>query len=220
MGDVDQVCGRLETHIKQRPDVRGEGKKTVDVDDTCAFLAVFQSGALGTFHAGMGRSFQRFEISGSEGTLIYEMPISALPIGRLFGCKGEGDPESIAIPQRMLVGLNSSDQGHASIWHFHLSGSPASFQGGCCGRTGEDAKLLRWNGSPTRHRRRRGISRSGGMGNGKIPGSANRAGQWKTPFATTRFKKATSYRLWRAAATGPVAMPENNQIVSNITLRF
>lgn len=87
IGEIKDVCGHLETFIKQRPllketddrlggvasDERGE----VTVDDASMFLALFENGTLGTFEAtrfATGRkNHNRFEVNGSRGSVIFNL---------------------------------------------------------------------------------------------------------------------------------------------------
>lgn len=84
VGEIDEVVGTSETFVKERPAegtsdgltaVAGEGKEAVDIDDATIFLARLKNGALGSFEAtrfASGRkNFNRIEINGSEGTLVF-----------------------------------------------------------------------------------------------------------------------------------------------------
>ncbi|MFN0207376.1 MAG: Gfo/Idh/MocA family protein [Planctomycetota bacterium] len=88
-GEITEVCGMMETFIKNRPLPAGEGelggaaKKTttkfgeVTVDDAALFLARFESGALGSFEAtrfAAGRkNHNTFEINGEKGSLVFDL---------------------------------------------------------------------------------------------------------------------------------------------------
>jgi len=84
VGEFDQVAGMSETFIKERatpaeeesPGAKVENEK-VTVDDATLFLARFKNGALGSFEAtrfATGRkNFQRIEINGSQGSLIFNL---------------------------------------------------------------------------------------------------------------------------------------------------
>jgi predicted dehydrogenase len=87
VGEIAEVCGMMETFIKERPQLaaiddrlggtaaaeRGE----VTVDDAAAFLARFENGALGTFEStrfALGRkNYNRFEINGSAGSVAFNL---------------------------------------------------------------------------------------------------------------------------------------------------
>ena len=84
VGNITEVVGELKTFVTERPaegassglsGSAGEGKEKVTVDDASLFLARFDSGAVGTFEAtrmAPGRkNFNRVEINGSKGTLVW-----------------------------------------------------------------------------------------------------------------------------------------------------
>ena len=84
VGGFSEVVGMNRTFIPERPvslgqsgltGVAGEEKGKVTVDDATLFLARFTNGAIGSFEAtrlAPGRkNFNRFEINGSEGTLVF-----------------------------------------------------------------------------------------------------------------------------------------------------
>jgi predicted dehydrogenase len=87
IGPMTEVCGMLDTFIKQRPvlaesDDRLGGKAgsemgEVTVDDSSIFLARFANGAVGTFEAtrlAPGRkNYNRWEINGSKGSIVFNM---------------------------------------------------------------------------------------------------------------------------------------------------
>lgn len=84
VGEIAEVVGMKKTFITERPAegtsdgltaVAGEGTEQVTVDDCSLFLAKFAGGAVGTFEAtrlAPGRkNFNRFEINGSAGSLVW-----------------------------------------------------------------------------------------------------------------------------------------------------
>lgn len=87
VGEISEVTGVLETFIKERPELSSSSglsgtadlsrKGPVTVDDASLFLARFESGALGSFEAtrlAPGRkNYNRFEINGSKGSLVFNM---------------------------------------------------------------------------------------------------------------------------------------------------
>lgn len=89
--EIDEVVGMKETFIKKRPkptigkqlntmltaDGTNETEMVdVTVEDACAFLAKFKGGALGTFEgtrfAGGRKNFNKIEINGEKGTIVFE----------------------------------------------------------------------------------------------------------------------------------------------------
>lgn len=84
VGEIGEVVGTKKTFITERPAEgtssgltaqAGEGTEQVTVDDSSLFLAKFANGALGSFEAtrlAPGRkNFNRFEINGSRGSLVW-----------------------------------------------------------------------------------------------------------------------------------------------------
>lgn len=84
VGEIGEVVGLQKTFITERPAegassgltaTAGKGKEKVTVDDCSLFLAKFTGGAVGTFEAtrmAPGRkNFNRFEINGSKGSLVW-----------------------------------------------------------------------------------------------------------------------------------------------------
>lgn len=84
VGEIREVVGLLKTFITERPAegrsagltaTAGEGTEKVTVDDASLFLARFAGGAIGTFEAtrlAPGRkNFNRIEINGSRGSLVF-----------------------------------------------------------------------------------------------------------------------------------------------------
>ncbi len=76
-GDVTEVCGLLETFIKDRPALDGKGRKPVTVDDAALFIGRLKGGAVAAFEAtrfAPGRkNFNAFEVNGTKGSLAFNM---------------------------------------------------------------------------------------------------------------------------------------------------
>lgn len=86
VGEIDEVCGLLETFIKERPlpsattgltASASTQRGTVTVDDAALFLARFANGAVGTFEATRFATGRRnrnsFEINGSRGSIVFDL---------------------------------------------------------------------------------------------------------------------------------------------------
>jgi predicted dehydrogenase len=77
VGEIAEVAGTLQTFTNQRTVAATGAVAPVDVDDAALALLRFESGALGTFEVSrfaMGRkNFQRLEINGSRGALIFNL---------------------------------------------------------------------------------------------------------------------------------------------------
>jgi predicted dehydrogenase len=77
VGEFEAVNGLEKTFVKSRPLADGSGHGPVSTDDTTAFFAHFQNGALGSFQGtrfGTGRkNFLRLEVFGSEGAFVFNL---------------------------------------------------------------------------------------------------------------------------------------------------
>lgn len=76
VGDISEVCGRLDTVHKQRPVSTGAGEmRDVSVDDQANFLVSFANGASGSLSASWvarGRKMQlAFELVGTKGSMDF-----------------------------------------------------------------------------------------------------------------------------------------------------
>jgi predicted dehydrogenase len=78
VGEITEVSGLLKTFIKERP--MPENKKLmgkVDVDDAALSLVKFRNGAIGSIEGtrfATGRkNYNRFEINGSKGSVIFNL---------------------------------------------------------------------------------------------------------------------------------------------------
>ncbi len=77
VGEITEVSGLLETFIDERPLPDGDGRGKVDVDDAALALVRFQNGAIGTIEgtrfAPGRKNYNRFEINGSRGSLVFDL---------------------------------------------------------------------------------------------------------------------------------------------------
>ena len=77
VGEIEAVCGAEEVFIKQRKTADGSRTGEVTADDALFSLARFREGAMGSFMAtrfASGRkNFLRFELFGSEGSLLFNL---------------------------------------------------------------------------------------------------------------------------------------------------
>ena len=75
--DIEAVCGADKVFIKERKLTDGSGMGKVTADDALFSLARFSNGALGSFMAtrfASGRkNYLRFELFGSEGSLLFNL---------------------------------------------------------------------------------------------------------------------------------------------------
>jgi len=78
IGEFSEVCGQMETFIKERPLPGESGKKgKVTVDDAVMFIGRFENGALANVEAtrfALGRKNGiQIEINGSKGSLVFDL---------------------------------------------------------------------------------------------------------------------------------------------------
>lgn len=73
---ITSVVADMQTFVDERPLAVGSGTGQVDVDDGATFLTRFDSGAMGSFvssrYATARGNYQRIEIYGEEGALVYQ----------------------------------------------------------------------------------------------------------------------------------------------------
>ncbi|MHC1787130.1 MAG: Gfo/Idh/MocA family protein [Christensenellales bacterium] len=111
--ELEQVTSHLGTHIQERQKADGSGAGPVDVDDYANVLARL-SGSLPAvfeitrFAVGRG-NYQRMEIYGSEGSLVYELDLEP---GRdtLSLCQGEAMRRGNSFAQLRIPDEYKSDQ--------------------------------------------------------------------------------------------------------------
>ena len=77
VGEPTAVSGLLETFVKERPLEDGSGRGIVDVDDAALALVRFEGGAIGSIEgtrfAPGRKNYNRFEINGSRGSLVFDL---------------------------------------------------------------------------------------------------------------------------------------------------
>jgi predicted dehydrogenase len=92
VGDIKKVIASADTIIGQRRNSATNEDESVDVDDYCHYLAVLDAGVSGVFNISRfayGRgNYQRVEVYGAEGALVYSLEQSdslQVCIGPVFG---------------------------------------------------------------------------------------------------------------------------------------
>lgn len=77
VGEMKSVSAMTRTFIKERPYEDGSGTGTVDVDDAFVAAVEFENGAIGTLeatrYAGGRKNYNRFEINGEKGTIVFNL---------------------------------------------------------------------------------------------------------------------------------------------------
>jgi predicted dehydrogenase len=123
-GPIAAVCGLTSTVIPERPRLEG-GRGAVTADDTASFVVRLAGGGAGTVQVSqvaIGRqNYRRFEVSGSEGSVIMEEDRTFGPEVRLAG------PGDIAyavqpVPEDLDVAFDDFPR-------FHLSRVVAALRG-------------------------------------------------------------------------------------------
>lgn len=107
-GPLARVSGSLQTVIPQRPDANGH-LVPVETDDSAALLMEFVGGGQATVQlsrvAPERHNYQRIELYGSAGTLVYEYDEPLAYMGRVLGARaGEGEVRPLPIPEAYHVG--------------------------------------------------------------------------------------------------------------------
>lgn len=77
VGDINKVCSHAGTFIKERKKMDSDDTGIVDVDDFCHIMAQIEGNISSTFaitRYAYGRgNYQRVEVYGSEGSLVYHL---------------------------------------------------------------------------------------------------------------------------------------------------
>lgn len=105
VGDTERVLADAGTIVKERERLDGQGKGAVDVDDFCHVLSRLAGGAsavmsISRFAFGRG-NYQRIEVYGSEGALVYSLEEEDTLLVRL---NGEQEFRQAAIPEDCRMG--------------------------------------------------------------------------------------------------------------------
>lgn len=110
LGDFTRVAGQWQVRTRERTG------GTVDGDEDCSFLAQLENGVQGVFQASKlvaGRAnFQRIELYGDRGSLVYEAEpgFDATWEGRLLaGSPDRNGLVPVALPPELTKGLDAPD---------------------------------------------------------------------------------------------------------------
>jgi predicted dehydrogenase len=110
LGDYSRVVAQWQTAIRERPG------GVADADDSCSFLAQLACGAQAVFQASKliaGRgNYQRVELYGSQGALIYEAEpgYDETWEGRVYTSRADAHGvKPIRLPKELVAGLNTPD---------------------------------------------------------------------------------------------------------------
>jgi predicted dehydrogenase len=127
-GEITEVCGTMETFIKQRSVEPGSSKKAaVTVDDAVVFCARFANGAIGTLEASRfapGRkNHNTFEINGSKGSLVFDL--ENLNNLRFYSTEDRPDAQGF----HEIIAVSKGKHPYADNWWFdgHILGYEHTF---------------------------------------------------------------------------------------------
>jgi predicted dehydrogenase len=127
-GEITEVCGTMETFIKQRAVEPGASKKAaVTVDDAVVFCARFDNGAIGTLEASRfapGRkNHNSFEINGSKGSLFFDL--ENLNNLRFYSTEDRPDAQGF----HEIIAVSKGKHPYADNWWFdgHILGYEHTF---------------------------------------------------------------------------------------------
>ncbi len=109
LGPAVRAAGSLRTFIGERP--RADGTRVaVETDDAAACVLELAEGAQVTLQVSRvapGRhNYQRFELYGDRGVLVYEYEQAWAHLGRVWGARaGEGELRPIPLPDDLAAGF-------------------------------------------------------------------------------------------------------------------
>ena len=107
--EYTNIVGHTGTYVKERKLEKGEGVGQVDVDDFCNYMADMEDGISASFQItrfGFGRgNYQRMEIYGSEGAIVYSLDATPAGIDEIEVCSGDINADAhvfnhLPIPQQ------------------------------------------------------------------------------------------------------------------------
>lgn len=113
LGPVARAAGSLQTFIHERPKPDGT-RALVETDDAAACTLEFAAGGQATVQLSRvapGRhNYQRVELYGSRGVLVYEYEQALAHVGRISGAAAHsGEVQNIPIPAEMVAGFAGQD---------------------------------------------------------------------------------------------------------------
>ena len=108
------MVGHTGTYVHERKLLPkdGEGTGKVDVDDFCNYMADMEDGVSASFQItrfGFGRgNYQRMEIYGSEGAIVYSLDAQGSGVDEIEVCSGDINADAhvfskLPIPERYYV---------------------------------------------------------------------------------------------------------------------
>ena len=145
--EYTRVVGHTGTYVTERPLEKGEGMGKVDVDDFCNYMVDMEDGISASFQItrfGFGRgNYQRMEIYGSEGAIVYSLDAQGSGVDEIEVCSGDINADAhvfskLPIPERYYV---DQMQSFADILNGVGDGLAATIQDGQANQHVVDAIL-------------------------------------------------------------------------------
>lgn len=130
LGDFTRVAAQWQVRTRERPG------GAVDGDEDCSFLAQLENGAQGVFQASKlvaGRSnFQRIELHGDGGSLVYEADpgFDADWLGRVWAGRPDGGLVPVTLPTDLTAGLEEREAGRVEAYRRLTEPFFAAIRGG------------------------------------------------------------------------------------------
>ena len=130
--EYTNIVGHTGTYVKERKLEKGEGVGQVDVDDFCNYMADMEDGVSASFQItrfGFGRgNYQRMEIYGSEGAIVYSLDATPGLEDEVEVCSGDINADAhvfskLPIPQQYY---SDQMQSFADILNGVGDGMPAT----------------------------------------------------------------------------------------------
>ena len=130
--EYTNIVGHTGTYVKERKLEKGEGVGQVDVDDFCNYMADMEDGVSASFQItrfGFGRgNYQRMEIYGSEGAIVYSLDATPGLEAEIEVCSGDINADAhvfskLPIPQQYY---SDQMQSFADILNGVGDGMPAT----------------------------------------------------------------------------------------------
>ncbi len=112
LGPIARAVGCASTFVASRPRLDG-GVAAVETDDATAFVASFARGGHATVQvsrvAPQRHNYQRAELYGSDGTIVYEYDQHLAHVGRVAGARaGGGEVAELPIPAELREGVDGA----------------------------------------------------------------------------------------------------------------
>ena len=130
--EYTNIVGHTGTYVKERKLEKGEGVGQVDVDDFCNYMVDMEDGISASFQItrfGFGRgNYQRMEIYGSEGAIVYSLDATPGLEDEIEVCSGDINADAhvfskLPIPQQYY---SDQMQSFADILNGVGDGMPAT----------------------------------------------------------------------------------------------